>query len=91
MGLDTSRDRTLWRDRALLELNVAVLHSYEKAGVTMMDHHASAHAFDKFEALENQAGRGVTLFHKDHWQDIELTPAYRAQPDAWKEDDGWRH
>ena len=34
MGLDTSRDRTLWRDRALLELNVAVLHSYEKAGVT---------------------------------------------------------
>ena len=43
----------------------------------MMDHHAS--------------GRAVTLFHKDHWQDIELTPAYRAQPDAWKEDDGWRH
>jgi len=77
MGLDTSRDRTLWRDRALLELNVAVLHSYEKAGVTMMDHHAS--------------GRAVTLYHKDHWQDIELTPAYRAQPDAWKEDDGWRH
>ena len=57
--------------------------------------------FDKFEALENAAGRPVharwswivppisgsttTVFHKEHWQDIELTPAYRVQPDPWKE------
>jgi nitric-oxide synthase len=101
MGLDTSTDRSLWRDRALVELNVAVLHSYEKAGVTMMDHHAAANAFDKFEAIENEAGRvvhakwswivppisgcAVTLFHKEHWQDIERLPTYRAQADAWKE------
>jgi nitric-oxide synthase len=102
MGLDLSSDRTLWRDRAIVELNVAVLHSYERAGVTMLDHHAASHAFDKFEALEHQAGRivharwswivppisgsTVTVFHQDHWQDIELTPAYRAQPDPWKDD-----
>jgi nitric-oxide synthase len=104
MGLDVSTDRSLWRDRALIELNVAVLHSYEKAGVTMIDHHAAANAFDKFEAIENGAGRvvhakwswivppisgcAVTLFHKEHWQDIEVLPAYRPQPDAWKEPEG---
>lgn len=98
MGLDISSDRLLWRDRAIVELNVAVLHSYERAGVTMVDHHAAAHAFDKFEALETQAGRPVyarwswivppisgsatTVFHRE-WQDIELTPIYRVQPDAW--------
>ena len=100
MGLDTSTDRSLWRDRALIELNVAVLHSYEKAGVTMIDHHAAANAFEKFESIETHAGRvvharwswivppisgcAVTLFHKEHWQDIEVLPAYRAQVDAWR-------
>lgn len=99
MGLDTSSDRTLWRDRALIELNVAVLHSYDRAGVTMMDHHAASHAFDKFEAMEIEAGRpvharwnwivppisgsAVTIFHRDSWQDIELKPNYHPQPDPW--------
>ena len=32
MGLDTSRESTLWRDRALVELNRAVLWSFEQAG-----------------------------------------------------------
>jgi len=59
LGLDTSNDRTLWRDRALIELNVAVLHSFEQAGVTMMDHHATSSAFDKFEEIEKTAGRPV--------------------------------
>src|SRR6185369_11746284 len=95
MGLDTSTDRTLWRDRVLVELNVAVLHSYERAGVTMMDHHAASHSFDKFEQFERDAGRpvyarwnwlvppisgsAVTVFHRDSWQDIELKPCYVHQ------------
>ena len=33
MGLDRSRDSSLWKDRALVELNAAVLHSCAKAGV----------------------------------------------------------
>src|SRR5690606_18094832 len=45
MGLNMSSDRTLWKDRALLELNVAVLHSYKKAGVSMVDHHAASREF----------------------------------------------
>ena len=29
MGLDTSSLSTLWKDKALVELNVAVLHSFQ--------------------------------------------------------------
>jgi nitric-oxide synthase len=57
LGLDTTTDRTLWRDRALVELNVAVLHSFEAAGVTMADHHTEAHRFLKHVAKEERAGR----------------------------------
>ncbi|RZS37705.1 nitric-oxide synthase [Herbihabitans rhizosphaerae] len=35
LGLDTSSDRTLWLERATLELNRAVLHSFDAAGVTI--------------------------------------------------------
>ncbi len=42
LGLDTRHERTLWRDRALLELNVAVLHSFRQAGVKIVDHHSAA-------------------------------------------------
>ena len=37
MGLDMSKDRSLWRDQAMVELNVAVLHSFDAAGVTITD------------------------------------------------------
>nr|WP_035797240.1 nitric oxide synthase oxygenase [Kitasatospora mediocidica] len=57
LGLDTSRERTLWRDRALVELNVAVLHSFEEAGVTMADHHTESERFLKHIAQENRLGR----------------------------------
>jgi nitric-oxide synthase, bacterial len=33
LGLDTSCERTLWRDRAVHELNRAVVHSFDAAGV----------------------------------------------------------
>lgn len=35
MGLDTASDRTLWRDRVAVELNRAVLHSFDAAGVAV--------------------------------------------------------
>jgi nitric-oxide synthase len=40
--LDTRTERTLWRDRATVELNRAVLHSFDAAQVTITDHHAEA-------------------------------------------------
>ncbi|MEU1630569.1 nitric oxide synthase oxygenase [Streptomyces sp. NPDC020096] len=58
MGLDTSRDRTLWRDRALLELTSAVLHSYDQAGVSIIDHHFATKQFVRHEEREHNNGRG---------------------------------
>lgn len=42
LGLDTSAERTLWRDRVTVELNRAVLHSFDAAGLTVTDHYAEA-------------------------------------------------
>lgn len=60
LGLDTSSDRTLWRDRAMVELNRAILHSFDEAGVTLGDHHGLGEAFEKFCLAEAGAGREVT-------------------------------
>lgn len=60
IGLDTTKNASLWRDRALVELNIAVLHSYKQAGVSIVDHHTAAQQFKLFQQQEEQAGRAVT-------------------------------
>lgn len=60
MGLDTSSNRTLWKDKALVELNIAVLHSFNKQGVSIVDHHTAAQQFQQFEKKEAVCGRLVT-------------------------------
>lgn len=60
MGLDTSSKATLWKDRALVELNLAVLYSFKEAGVSIVDHHTAASQFQRFEEREAEAGRAVT-------------------------------
>ena len=57
MGLDTSSVRTMWRDRALVELTLAVQHSFDEAGVTMADHHTESDRFLTHLAKEEKAGR----------------------------------
>lgn len=37
MGLDTSRGSNLWTDRAVVEVNIAVLHSFQQAKVILID------------------------------------------------------
>jgi nitric-oxide synthase len=59
-GLDTKHNISLWHDRALVELNRAVLYSFAKAGVTIVDHHTAAKQFAQFEAREATQGRHVT-------------------------------
>ncbi|MFI6600319.1 nitric oxide synthase oxygenase [Nonomuraea sp. NPDC050536] len=91
LGLDTSTERSLWRDHALVELNVAVLHSFEQAGVTMTDHHTESRRFLTHLAREEKAGRvcpadwswivppisgGATpVFHR-YYDERTLKPAY---------------
>jgi nitric-oxide synthase, bacterial len=57
MGLDRSSERTLWRDRAAVEINRAVLDSFEAAGVTIADHHTESERFLTHLAREEKAGR----------------------------------
>ncbi|WP_079910920.1 nitric oxide synthase oxygenase [Paenibacillus sp. 32352] len=59
MGLDRSSNSTMWKDRALVELNAAVLHSYKSKGVSIVDHHTAAEQFMRFEKQEHEAGRKV--------------------------------
>ncbi|MBP0724015.1 nitric oxide synthase oxygenase [Bacillus sp. RG28] len=58
--IDSSKNSSLWKDRALVELNIAVLHSYKKLGVSIVDHHTAAEQFRQFEQQEVKCGRMIT-------------------------------
>jgi nitric-oxide synthase len=97
MGLDTSHESTLWRDRALVELNRAVLWSFQKAGVKMTDHHTESQRFMAHLQNEAKAGRpvpadwswivppmsgGVTpVFHR-YYDEMDLRPAFYLDDEA---------
>jgi len=99
MGLDTSHPATLWKDRALLELNAAVLHSYEQEGVRMVDHHTASEEFIRFLSTEKAAGRDVSarwdwivppmspattpVFHMS-MKETPGSPEFRIQEPAWE-------
>ena len=61
LGLDTRRNATLWKDRAQIELTRAVVHSYERAGVKLVDHHAASDDFLQFIEAEGASGRCVHM------------------------------
>jgi len=86
LELDTSSRRTLWLDRAEHELNRAVLYSFDRAGVTITDHHTESARFLQHVDREEQAGRCV----RSDWSWIVppqaaarlgVYHAYQAQPD----------
>ncbi|MEV6298440.1 nitric oxide synthase oxygenase [Actinoplanes sp. NPDC051861] len=97
LGLDTSRESTLWRDRALVELNRAVLYSFEQAGVKMSDHHTESQRFMAHLRNEEKAGRpvpadwtwivppmsgGLTpVFHR-YYEELDLRPAFYLDDEA---------
>ena len=59
MGLNTQDKFGLWKDRALVELNTAVLYSYQLAGVTIVDHHTASAQFMNHKKREDEQGRPV--------------------------------
>ena len=99
MGLIRSRRSQLWKDRALVELNTAVLHSFQEAGVTMVDHHTASQQF--MQHLRNEEGRGravpgdwswlvppmsgsaCPVFHR-YYDDSRPEPAFVMQTPAWE-------
>src|SRR4051812_47588502 len=58
-GIDTSDRRSLWKDRAVIEMTTAVLHSYDRAGMRMDDHYTATEKFQKWVHAEAKKGREV--------------------------------
>lgn len=83
----------------MVELNVAVLHSFHEDGVTMVDHHTASQHFVRHEAIEREADRPVPadwrwivppmsasateVFHREYHNTV-LRPNFFPQPDAWE-------
>uniref|UniRef100_A0A8B9I9E5 Nitric oxide synthase n=1 Tax=Anser brachyrhynchus TaxID=132585 RepID=A0A8B9I9E5_9AVES len=99
MGLETNKLSSLWKDRAVVEINVAVLYSFQKQNVTIMDHHSAAESFMKYMQNEYRVRGGcpadwvwivppmsgsiTPVFHQEMLNYV-LTPFFYYQVDAWK-------
>ncbi|XP_066492723.1 nitric oxide synthase, inducible [Tiliqua scincoides] len=99
MGLETRKLSSLWKDKAVIEVNIAVLHSFQKQNVTIMDHHSAAESFMKYMQNEYRirggcpadwvwlvppiSGSITPVFHQEMLNYI-LSPFYYYQVDAWK-------
>jgi nitric-oxide synthase len=95
MGLPAASDRTLWKDKAMTELNLAVLHSFTAAGVTISDHHTESVRFLQHMEREERQGRAcpadwtwivppaassaTPVFHR-YYQDFQQTPNFHRHP-----------
>lgn len=99
MGLDTRSPVTLWKDKALVETNIAVLYSFQKKEVTIVDHHTASESFMKHFENENRlrngcpadwvwivpplSGSATPVFHQEMAL-YYLKPSYEYQEPAWK-------
>ena len=98
MGLDTSSKLSLWKDRALVEINMAVLYSFAKYGVKIVDHHTASKQFMQHWNKEAAANRMVpanwakiippispstTEVYHQPMENICLKPNFFPQPAAW--------
>ncbi|XP_069475308.1 nitric oxide synthase 1 [Ambystoma mexicanum] len=98
MNLDTRKMSSLWKDQALVEINIAVLYSYQCDKVTIVDHHSATESFIKH--MENEyrcrggcpadwvwivppmSGSITPVFHQE-MLNYRLTPSFEYQPDPW--------
>lgn len=99
MGLDCSSNDTLWKDFAVAELNLAVVYSFKKHGVRLIDHHSMTDYFMQFMGDEQQCQRPVhadwgwivppisgstTPVYPLEMNNRILKPNYFYLPDPWK-------
>ncbi|KAL7832163.1 hypothetical protein AOLI_G00297110 [Acnodon oligacanthus] len=98
MGLETYRLSSLWKDEALVAINVAVIHSFQKYKVTITDHHSAAESFMTHMETEVRlrggcpadwvwlvppiSGSLTPVFHQEMISYI-LSPFFYYQPDPW--------
>jgi nitric-oxide synthase, bacterial len=97
LGLATDNERNLWKDKALTELNLAVLHSFTAAGVTITDHHTESVRFLQHLEREESHGRAcpadwtwivppaaasaTPVFHR-YYQNLDQKPNFYRHPVA---------
>lgn len=62
MGLDVRNPSSLWKDKALVEVNIAVLHSYQTQNITIVDHHTASESFMKHYENECKVRGGRKYF-----------------------------
>ena len=58
LGLDTRNPTSCWKDKTLVEVNIAVLHSFQLKNVTIVDHHTASESFMKHLENENKLRKG---------------------------------
>ncbi|XP_061880300.1 nitric oxide synthase, brain [Entelurus aequoreus] len=98
MALDTRKTSSLWKDQALVEVNIAVLYSFQICKVTIVDHHSATESFMKH--MENEyrvrggcpgdwvwivppmSGSITPVFHQE-MINYRLTPSFEYQADPW--------
>ena len=99
MGLHMDKSNPFWKDKALVVLNEAVHFSFQKAGVTLADHHAASEQFMKFirnEEAENRkvnadwawivppiSGSALKVFHQEYNNDV-VSPNFFYNHNAWE-------
>merc|ERR1719300_1855140 len=99
MGLDTSTNISLWKDKVSVEMNYAILHSFQKAGVSIVDQFSASEQFQ--EHFNNEvrerggcpadwvwltpslSGSLTTLWHQEMLH-YHLTPSYERQELMWQ-------
>ena len=94
MGLDSSNNRTLWMDRVALELNTAILHSFSKHQISIVDQHSASDQFmihfknemkerggcpaDWVWLTPSQSGSLTPVYHQEQLH-YHLSPKYLRQ------------
>ncbi|XP_078083118.1 nitric oxide synthase 1 [Mustelus asterias] len=98
MGLDTRKTSSLWKDQALVEINIAVLYSFQFDKVTIVDHHSATESFMKHMENEHRCRGGcpadwvwivppmsgsiTPVFHQE-MLNYHLSPSFEYQTDPW--------
>ncbi|XP_072944441.1 nitric oxide synthase-like [Epargyreus clarus] len=99
MGLDTNSYVSLWKDQAMVEINIAVLHSFHRENTSIVDHHSASEQFIKHLDNENKSRGGcpsdwvwivppmssslTSVFHQEMAL-YYVRPSYDYQEPAWK-------
>ncbi|CAL1272101.1 unnamed protein product [Larinioides sclopetarius] len=99
LGVDMRAPSTLWKDRAVVEINYAVIYSFQKLNVTIVDHHTASESFMKHWENDMRlrggcpadwvwivpplSGSLTPVFHQE-LLNYCLKPSYEYQDPPWK-------